>query len=136
MLQTPNKSLNLPALESASGKVTLGFRCHAAEKLRLAQEAQSQGLNLSEYVESLIAIRHQPRQNLPDTDATEQTRGLKAALDFYEKEPLLLEMLRATTGQTTTFKAANGQTVNITIRNVKDVFTVLVNSFRKGVSHV
>lgn len=48
------KALNLEGLEDEKNKVTIGFKCQAQMKLRLANEATAKGLTLSEYVETLI----------------------------------------------------------------------------------
>jgi chromosome segregation ATPase len=48
------KGLNLEGLEDEKNKVTIGFKCQALMKLRLANEATAKGLTLSEYVETLI----------------------------------------------------------------------------------
>lgn len=48
------KGLNLEGLEDEKNKVTIGFKCQAQMKLRLANEATAKGLTLSEYVETLI----------------------------------------------------------------------------------
>jgi macrodomain Ter protein organizer (MatP/YcbG family) len=48
------KALQLNGLDTATRKVTIGFKCNPKIKLKLAQDACKYGLTLSEYVENLI----------------------------------------------------------------------------------
>jgi chromosome segregation ATPase len=190
--QMPNpKALNLEGLEDEKNKVTIGFKCQAQLKLRLANEATATGLTLSEYVETLILTNGQNNQaseklNLKEaeikrlneqvTDLTNsmksgnekqatkdldikrlneqikiyQTRlkeaedsqaqmkakitksngdvsTLQTRLNFYEQHPLMVSLLTQYKGSKHVFECAEGGTQNLEIKDVNDIFTIIVN---------
>jgi hypothetical protein len=185
------KALNLEGLEDAKNKVTIGFKCQAQMKLRLANEATAKGLTLSEYAEALIMtnghnnqaaekltlndveIRQLNEQVIDLTNSLKSSNEKQAAkdldikrlngqvktyqihledvesnqvemkakvvksnsdvlalqtrLNFYEKNPLMVSLLAQYKGSKQIFESAEGGTWNLEIKDVKDVFTVIVN---------
>ena len=61
--QRNGRALQLEGLENARNKVTLGFKCDAGTKIQLAHEANQNQMILSEYVETVISMRHQKAAN-------------------------------------------------------------------------
>jgi chromosome segregation ATPase len=190
-LMTNPKALNLEGLEDEKNKVTIGFKCQAQLKLRLANEATATGLTLSEYVETLILTNGQNNQaseklNMKEakvkrlndqvTDLTNSVKSgnekqatrdldvkrlneqikiyqtrmkeiedsqaqmkakisksnvdvstLQARLNFYEQHPLMVSLFAQYKGSKHVFECAEGGTYNLEIKDVKDIFTVIVN---------
>lgn len=141
--QRNGRALQLEGLENARNKVTLGFKCDAGTKIQLAQEANQNQMTLSEYVETVVSMRHQKPVATTSSksndllsewesklnNAKKQTEQVQRQLDFYEKHPLILELLKAHRGQTTSYLNEKGKPQNIVINQVSDVFTVLIHSF-------
>ena len=121
------RALNLEKLETVKNKTTLGFKCEPRLKLRLAQEAQKLSITLSEYVEGIVANYN------PAVNNTEQSSSLlkaaKAKVDFYEND-ILKELFAANKGKTFDFITAKGESLNVKINTLQDVYTVLINSFK------
>lgn len=115
------KALNLDALYSARKKVTLGFKCSPQLKLQLANEAQRLNLTLSEYMESIA-------QNYDET-VNHVITQLKGDKQFYENE-ILLSHFAALKGKVIPLINERGEKTTITINSPKDVYTVLINSFK------
>ncbi|PMD99314.1 hypothetical protein BWI97_02645 [Siphonobacter sp. BAB-5405] len=145
MKTSVSKNLDLEKLASGISKVTLGFRCEPSVKLTLAQEAQQLGLNLSEYVESVILMRNDTTTQVvekkvyAESPADEKLKSriitLEKELAFYEND-ILKAFYTSSYGQTVSVNDAQGKTLSIKIQSVKDVYTVLINSFRKEEGHV
>ena len=126
------KGLNLYALEGKTSKVTLGFKCDPQLKIRLAEEAEQIGLTLSSYTESLIdrsdeLVEMKARQEI--NRLTKKNEQLRKQIEFYES-PRLHKLFNDLENQSTSYLDSDGNKVNITISNIGDVFTVLVNSFQ------
>lgn len=141
--QKHGRALQLEGLENARNKVTLGFKCDAGTKIQLAQEANQNAMTLSEYVETVVSLRHQkaanstqqkPNYSLNEWEskvnhARKQLEQTQMKLDFYEKDSILNYFLESYRGQTLEYPTAQGQKKAIKIQQVADVFTVLVHSF-------
>lgn len=141
--QKNGRALQLEGLENARNKVTLGFKCDAGTKIQLAQEANQNQMTLSEYVETVVSMRHQQgSQNVSQrssftfneweskvNNARKQVEQVQRQLDFYEKHPVILELFKAHRGHTTSFLNEKGKHQNIVINQVSDLFTVLIYSF-------
>lgn len=140
--QRNGRALQLEGLENARNKVTLGFKCDAGTKIQLAHEANQNGMTLSEYVETVVSLRHQKTgTNTQKTNyslseweskinnAKRLSEQLQTHLDFYEKNSVLLELFKSYKGQSIPYLNAQGHKQNIIINQVSDVFTVLIHSF-------
>ncbi len=127
------KALNLEAIRNRPGqsKVTLGFKCSPHIKLALAEEANELGLTLSEYVENIIGnYREIISENDPEIpELRRQIDQLKARMLFYEN-PLLQEMFEAHKNQELKFINSKNEEVNLKITDIRDVYTVIINSFK------
>jgi hypothetical protein len=121
----PNpKALKLEGLENINKKVTVGFKCHPRLKLYLANEAKKSGLTLSEFIETLI----QQLETAIQIEKTE-TDKLKKQLAFYEND-ILLNLFKEYENRNINIKTASGTDMAITIKEPRDVYTVLINSFK------
>ena len=141
--QRNGRALQLEGLENAHNKITLGLKCDAGTKIQLAQEANQSQMTLSEYVETVVSMRHQQgSQNVSQrsgftfneweskvNNARKQVEQVQRQLDFYEKHPMILELFKAYRGHTTSYLNEKGKFENIVINQVSDVFTVLIHSF-------
>jgi len=122
--KTNPKALNLDGLDEINKKVTVGFKCNPRLKLQLANEAKSRGLTLSEYVENLLL-------SLGDVDGLNQkeVERLKDQLAFYENS-VLLSFYNKYKGQEIKFNNAEGDSIQVKVKEPKDIYTVLINSFK------
>lgn len=140
--QRNGRALQLEGLENARNKVTLGFKCDAGTKIQLAHEANQNGMTLSEYVETVVSLRHQKAgTNTQKTNyslseweskvnnAKRLSEQLQTHLDFYEKNSVLLELFKSYRGQNITYLNVQGHRQNIIINQVSNVFTVVIHSF-------
>jgi hypothetical protein len=141
--QRNGRALQLEGLENARNKVTLGFKCEAGTKIQLAQEANQNGMTLSEYVETVVSMRHQKavantHQKSSYTlseweskvnNAKRQSEQLQTHLDFYEKNSVLLELFKSYKGQSIPYINTQGHKQTIIINQASDIFTVLIHSF-------
>ena len=118
------KALNLEGLAEINKKVTVGFKCNSRLKLHLANEAKKRGLTLSEYVENLLL-------SLEDADGLNQkeVERLKDQVAFYENA-LLLSFYNKYKGQEIKFNNAEGDSMQVNVKEPKDIYTVLINSFK------
>ena len=142
--QNNGRALQLEGLENARNKVTLGFKCDGGTKIQLAHEANLNGMTLSEYVETVISLRHEKAVSAPVTkshytysewesklnNARKQAEVLQKRLDFYEGNPILNRLFLIYEGQSIPYADAQGQKQLIEITHPADVFTVLIHSFK------
>jgi hypothetical protein len=124
-MNKPNpKALKLEGLERINKKVTIGFKCHPQLKIHLANEAKKAGLTLSEFVEALIQQLDAALQ-LEKKD----TEKLKQQLAFYEGG-ILLEFYKDHKNQELSYINSSGKEIKLIIKEPKDMFTVMINSFK------
>lgn len=118
------KALNLDGLDKLTQKVTIGFKCDPKTKLALAMQAEKVGLTLSEFTENLIG-------NLENIKKLheQEINILNEKLCFYENN-LLLSLFRKYKGQTVNFKGSDGAEFQVDIKEPKDIYTILINSFK------
>ena len=118
------KALNLDGLDKINKKVTVGFKCNPTLKLQLANEAKYRGLTLSEYVENLLSA-------LGDNDSLNSKKidELKDQLEFYENKTLL-SFYNKYKGQEIKFNNVEGDSMQVKVKDPKDIYTVLINSFK------
>ena len=131
------RALQLDGLEFAQNKVTLGFKCDAGTKIRLAQEAQQTGMTLSEYVDTVISSRHSQgnQSTLKSTSELanklemqkKQIQQLESKVVFYEND-FLKNAFNKYKGQTITTRNRQGREIDIEINRIEDVYTILLNS--------
>ena len=143
------RPLQIEELANAKNKVTLGFKCNAGTKIQLAKEAQQHGMTLSEYVDTLVLLRHQKqtkeeslKSNSVLLKAEREVESLKSRvvdlqgrLHFYEGNTLIVDMFNAHRGQKVHLSDEKGKQRSITIDSISDIFTVLIMSFSPK-SHV
>lgn len=118
------KALHLDGLDTATRKVTVGFKCNPKVKLRLAQEANKYGLTLSEYIETLLLEVEGVKQ--PEDKIV---LGLMEKIAFYEND-ILKALFGEYEGKHYEFKNANGQDLNIKVTEPKDIYTIIINSYK------
>ncbi|WP_428657675.1 hypothetical protein [Runella sp.] len=142
--QNNGRALQLEGLENARNKVTLGFKYDGGTKIQLAHEANQNGMTLSEYVETVISLRHQKAASAPGTksrytfsewesklsNARKLAEVLQKRLDFYEINPILNHLFLVYEGQSIPYADAQGRKQLIEITQPADVFTVLIHSFK------
>lgn len=128
------RPLQLDGLASAPIKVTVGFKCEGQEKIKLAHEAHQVAMTLSEYVGYLISLRHRQQPSALPTSAIDPTNQLmnqlRQQLAFYEQNPVLTGILATYRGKSYTLLDSNGQEYTLMIKQVADVFTILINTFK------
>ena len=105
-------------------KLTVGFRCSPQTKIRLMEEANQNGVSLSEYLESLIARIESPSHtNNQSSNATSEIQfkinALNNRLAQYET-PLLKSL----------FQNAKANPNNSHIRDLPDLANVIIQSFQ------
>jgi hypothetical protein len=122
--RTNSKSLNLDGFDEGVKKVTVGFKCHPKLKLQLSNEAKDRGLTLSEYVENLL-LTLEENKGLNQ----KQLDDLKNRIAFYEND-ILLNFYKKYRGQEIRFNTADGDSMLVKINEPKDIYTVLINSFK------
>lgn len=124
-INKPNpKSLKIDGLGNIKKKVTVGFKCHPELKLHLIHQAKKSALTLSEYVETLI----QQTDKAIQLEKAENDQ-LKDQLAFYEND-ILLRLYEEYQQKTVDFIAINGEKQSIKINSLKDMYTILINSFK------
>jgi len=117
------KSLDLEKLREIAGKTTLGFKCPAKVKLKLAENAQLLGVTLSEYVENIV-LNYDPTTN-------ERLKLLTERVEFYEN-PILKKLFEKNKNQEVEFTTESGNKMKIKIRTLFDTYTAVINSFKSN----
>jgi len=117
------KALDLDAIKNTNKRVTLGLKCNPSMKLSLAEEAQKRGITLSQHVEDLL--KKNSFKNL-----NSQVTELISKLRFYEND-LLHELFEENKDKVKTYMDKNGKVIHQKINTIQDVYTILVNSFKK-----
>jgi hypothetical protein len=125
------KALNLSAVQESNKKVTLGFKCTPQLKLLLAQKAANSGLTLSAYVESFL--ENSDKSIIELTQRVQQLTNENIVLSqknsFYEND-ILKALEKSYKGKKVSYINSNGETLNLVIQSLGDVYTVMVNSFK------
>lgn len=130
-METPRKNpkaLNLEAVKLSHAKVTVGFKCYPKIKLDLAQNALELGLTLSEYVENLI-MNHEKITSQENEKLTATIKDLSEKIAFYENDRIK-KLFKQYKNQTVEYKNSSEEDVKLKIVDLKDVYTVIVNSFK------
>jgi len=124
---TNPKALNLDAVRNSKSRVTVGFKCEPSLKLSMAEAAEEEGLTLSEYVEAVLLnyeINYQRLEKL-----TETINSQNKIIGFYEND-ILKRLFVRYKNQVVEYVNDEQQKVNAKISDLKDVYTVIINSFK------
>jgi chromosome segregation ATPase len=113
-------------LQKQENKLTVGFRCSPQTKIRLMEEANQNGVSLSEYLESLIAriesSSHTKSQNNNTTSEIQyKINALSNRVAQYET-PLLKSL----------FQQAKANPSNSHIGDLPDLVNALVQSYQNN----
>ncbi len=119
------KKLDIDALLNTSNQVVIGFKSSPILKLRLVKEASANGMNLGSYVRMLIENRSDI-QLVPALKS--QIENLKQKISNYET-PEAKALLVNYIGKPATYYD-NGEKKQIIIKNLEDVFFVVLKSFK------
>lgn len=120
------RGLDVNALANATAKVTLGFKCEAQLKMDLAIEADRYSMSLSEYVEVLVARRH---ENHSENENRGEVERLKKRLVVYENDKLL-KLYEKHKGQTIPYKDQFGNEKQIVIGTIQDLYFYIMQSIK------
>lgn len=115
-------------------KITLGFKCLPSVKAELSQEAESNGLTLSAYVESLIndlpELNDQLNNLITENQNIQNRISLVSKrLSIYENEHLN-DLYKNHLNKTVTYINKKGEKVEKEILILPDVYEVIINSFQ------
>jgi predicted DNA-binding protein len=130
------KAVQIPVLKN---KVILSFRCQADLKNRLSSGAVNRGLTSSEYIESFLEDHTDIYGNYQESESDMETRRklivekeeLQQQVSFYENYKLK-EFLARLRGKEFSFVDADGNHKSISVKEIKDVLTLLIHSFKIG----
>ena len=132
--KTNSKALNLDGIKDSKNKVTIGFKADPDIKLSLANEAEKLGLTLSEHVECLIGNREKSKSNSKEQAGeieklSATVNEQKKTIDFYEND-LLKKLYEENKDKKIIFKNKKGEPVEIQVVDLKDIYTIIINSFK------
>ncbi len=119
------RTLDLLAMLSSSKKVTLGFKCDPELKMRLASEAQSKGLSLSEYVEQVAKDRF---SHMEDIKIENDLMTMTEKINHYENSTVhaLFLLYNGKVVEYTTYK---GEKKAKRIEHIEEIFTIIMDTF-------
>jgi hypothetical protein len=117
--------------EKYSPKVIVGFKCSPNFKSHLIKMASNYGLTLSAYSEEFMMNAHKiiSQKNIELEKKTSENLKLLQTVKFYQS-PILFKLFEEYRGKSISYKNYDGEEVNLIIADVKDVFTIIVNSFK------
>ncbi len=108
-------------------KVLVGFKCSPTLQLSLCKQAERMGVSLSSHVEAIVSSYKNKDSEIKEL--TTKVETLQERIEFYEN-PLLEELCNRFKGQTITFYDRSDNELTITINDITDVFTIIINSFK------
>lgn len=120
------RGLDVNALANATAKVTLGFKCEAQLKMDLAIEADRYSMSLSEYVEVLVARRH---ENHSENENRGEIERLKKRLCIYENEKLY-KIFEKFKGKAIPYMDNNSVERQIIVSDLPDAFFAVISSVK------
>lgn len=120
------RGLDVNALANATAKVTLGFKCEAQLKMDLAIEADRYSMSLSEYVEVLVARRH---ENHSENENRGEVERLKKRLGIYENEKLQ-KLFEKYKGKPIPYRDINAIERQINVSDLTDVYFAIMESLK------
>ena len=109
-------------------KVLVGFKCSSSLKSTLCSQADKLEITLSSYVENIVLTQEHKQNEIKKL--SEQIKSFKEKISFYEN-PFLKDVFDFYKGKTVSYKNRTGETIHLTINDISDVFTVIINSFIK-----
>jgi hypothetical protein len=121
------RELDVEALNQAINKVTLGFKCNPQVKLRLALEAEEEGVSLSSYIEGIILKRE---AELYSQEEVDQMLGeMDDELNFYEHIKIQ-KAFKLYEGKTLEYVDDHGKTQSILIRSFRNMFMFFIHQIK------
>jgi hypothetical protein len=119
--------METPLIENGH-KVLIGFKCPPSLKSALCEQAEKLGVKLSSHVETIVLNQENKQKEI--TNLSEQFESIKKRVAFYENS-YLKELYENNKGKTYSFKKSRtGETINLTINDITDAFTIIINSFK------
>jgi hypothetical protein len=122
------------AISVSQRKITLGFKCSPSVKAYLALDAESKGLTLSAYVESLIIAM--PKLNdqlnyfiIENQNIQNKIDSMSKRISVYENKQLN-DLYKNNLNKIVTYTNKKGDIVEKEILILQDVYEVIINSFQ------
>ena len=126
MLENTNpKALNLEDIDFNGSKLTIGFKCLPEKKYTLALEAEALGITLSQHVENQLMNLDRQKERYE-----KKINELEERIAFYENDTLT-SFYNAYKLQNIKYVTSDGEAVELLINDIKDVYTVIINSFKE-----
>ena len=116
-----------PQLVKNNRKVVIAFKCDPSLKAALCTESGKLGITLSSYVENIV--ENQSNHQIEVANLKKQVFDLSERLSSYET-PFLKKMFEMHKGETLSYINNKGETIEITIDNIVDVYTLIIHSFK------
>lgn len=108
-------------------KALIGFKCSPALRLSLCEQAERVGVTLSSYVETIVSSYKNKDDQIKELTAL--VKSLREKVAFYET-PFLEKLYTRYKGKVIQYNDREGNIITITINDIKDVYTVIINSFK------
>ena len=108
-------------------KVLIGFKCNPLLKADLCIQAGKLGITLSNHVENIV--ESQSYYQIEVDNLEKRIIDLNERLAFYETS-YLKKMFEKHKGETLSYLNNKGETIEITIDNIVDVYTLIIHSFK------
>lgn len=108
-------------------KVLVGFKCSPSLRLALCEQAEKIGVTLSSHVETIVSTYK--NKDIEVKELTETISRLQDKVGFYE-DPFLEELYNKHKGKSITYLKRDGQKATKTIKDITDVYTIIINSFK------
>jgi hypothetical protein len=125
MIKYNPKALDIEKIRNTDKRVTLGFKCSPLLKVEMAEKAAAGNMTLSEYVEGLVI--NMPSENL---SLRKKIENIESRLSYYENNNILVSMLEREFEKVYEIYNPDGNMIKVKILGVKDIFDVMVNSFK------
>ena len=108
-------------------KVLIGFKCSPSLRIALCEQAEKIGVTLSSHVETIVSTYKNKEAEIHEL--ADKLKNLKEKIEFYEN-PFLKELFDKYKGQPISFLNRDKEKITITINDITDVFTIIINSFK------
>ena len=118
--------MSIPLVKN-NRKVLVSFKCNSSLKTDLCVESGKLGITLSSYVENIV--ENQSNHQIEVANLKKQVFDLSERLSSYET-PFLKKMFEMHKGETLSYINNKGETIEITIDNIVDVYTLIIHSFK------
>ena len=115
-------------------KVTLGFKCMPSLKEKLSEIAESKGLTLSAYVESLLDDFPEKNEQInylitENQKIQDRIALVSKRLTIYEND-YLHELFKSHANKKVTYTNKRGEKIEKEILILPDIYEVIINSFQ------